>query len=66
MSRNYTPASYSNATDFLPNSGLTFDEIRNKVRALRIAKDLLTASEQHMLTMLEDLLYVVDNPGDPF
>lgn len=66
MSQNRTSVSYSNATEFLPNSGLTFDEIRNKVKALRIAKDLLTASEQHMLTMLEDLLHVVDNPGDPF
>lgn len=66
MAQKISSSNYSNATEFLPHSGMTFDEIRNKVKALRHAKELLTASEQQMLTMLEDLLHVVDNPGDPF
>lgn len=66
MASNSASARYSNATEFLPSSGLTFNEIRNKVNALRLAKELLTGTEKDMLAMLEDLLHVIDNPGDPF
>lgn len=66
MSRNAVTNRYANNTEFLPHSGKTFDEIRNKATGLHFAKEMLTITERELLAMLEDAIELIDNPPPAF
>lgn len=57
---------YHNNDIRLPNTGKTFDAIRNKIEELENVSDFLTSTESEILDMLKDTIHLLDNPEDPF
>lgn len=66
MPLNPVTGKYQNNDKKLPNTGKTFDEIRNKVQELEEAGDYLTSTEAEALSLAQDAIYLLDNPEDPF
>lgn len=66
MPRDHVKGTYHNSTVRLPNTGKTFDAIRNKVEELEDAGDYLTSAEMEIVSMVKDTIYLLDNPEDPY